>query len=600
MRFIKAVAANLVGTGIALAALFLFTMIIFGGIIARSTQKVQSVRSESILVVDIPAVIPEVVSGDPFAQAFGQESSFGLFDLTRAIERAAGDNRIKGLWIKSGALATPWASLQAVRRSISIFKASGKPVVASSPSFSMNEAGYFISSLADSVFADPHTMMEFNGIAMTVSFYADLFDRLDIHVDAVRAGTFKSALEPYTRTDLSDENREQLQRITDGIANTFVNAVAEDRGLTVSDIDGLMESHALMTASDALNAGLIDGIRYDDDIRSSLLETTGQELGETLRTTSIKSYVRDTPTNSNRGDSDVAVIYVVGTMMPGKSTDIPNPFLGGQTVGSDTFIRSIRKARLNKRTKAIVIRIDSPGGVVPAADAMLEEIRVAAREIPIIVSMGGVAASGGYWIATGAETIVAESLTITGSIGVFSLLIDTSEFMSNKIGITFDGVKSHPYADMMSGMRRLSAAETAMLQRTTDQVYESFLDLVAESRNLSIEDVDAVAQGRVWTGEDALAAGLIDEFGGLDDAIDIAAVAAGLPADEFRIRFYAAPKGFFARFTDPMVRAAAGWIISAAGYNPNTELAASLANLNEMMGYHGTVVARMPFDLQTH
>lgn len=601
MRFMTAVAANLVGTGVAIAGLFLISMIVIGGIIASSTPAVQPIRNGSVLLLDLSGTLPEVVSGDPLAQAFGQESAYGLFDLTQSIERAATDNRIKALWIRTGGLGTSWATLQSLRRAIETFKTSGKHVVASSPSFSINEGSYFVASLADSVYADPHAMIEFNGMALTVSFYADLLDRLDVRVEAIRAGTFKSAVEPYFRKDLSDENREQLQRLADNIADVFITAVSEDRGLSEEKINHLMETRALMTAQDAIEAGLVDGIKYDHEIQKSLLQATEQESDEQLRVTPIKSYVRESRSQSaNSKANDIAVVYVVGAMMPGRSSDVPNPLLGGNTVGSETFIRALRRARRNERTKAIVIRIDSPGGAVPAADAMLEEIRSAALDVPVVVSMGGVAASGGYWIAAGAETIVAESLSLTGSIGVFSLLFNTSEFMSGKLGITFDGVKTHPYADMMSGANQFSDAERAMLQRTTDHVYQSFLELVAESRDLTIEQVDAVAQGRVWTGADALEAGLIDDLGGLDLAIDYAATAAGLVSDDHRVRVYSTPRGFLDRLTQPGIRIAASLLLSATGMGPYQSIAGTANHLNDMIRYNGMPVARMPFDIQSN
>lgn len=599
MRFLTAVAANMLGTFIALGGVFIFGLIMMAVLIGSASRSAGPIRSDSVLLLDLSGTVPEVVSGDPFAQSFGGESAYGLYDLTESLKRAGSDDRIKALWLRTGNVSSSWASLQTIRRALTEFKESGKPIIASGKSFTLPEKALYLASVADSIFADPHTMVEMNGFAMTVEFYKNLLDRLHIKVEVVRAGTYKSAVEPFFRTNLSDNNRDQLQAILDDITDTFVWDVAESRGLEPEYIRRQMDNNGTITAKDALESGLLDGLRYDDEVRRSLALSAGLDPDDKLRTVSFNSYARDSRKSMKRGPDEVAVVYAVGSIMPGKSSDVPNPFLGGKTVGSETFMDAIRRARRSKRTKAIVIRINSPGGVAPAADAMLREIREAAQELPVVISMGDVAASGGYWMAMGSQTVVAEPLTLTGSIGVFSLMFNASGFMDETLGINYDGVKSGPYADMYSGLRSFSTEERAMLQRSTDQIYRAFLGLVADARDLEVDDVDRLAQGRVWTGMAAKERGLIDELGGLDRAIELAVEAAGIDADQLGIRVYSTPRGFLERFSQPLVRALVRVVFSVSGSDAANHLMKTSNHLSDLIGANGKVLARMPYLIET-
>ncbi len=596
LRFFSVVAASILGTLIALGVAG-FVLILFVVMMAAGADSAPPVRSESVLIVDLSRSVPEIVSGDPLAQSLAGEAPFGLLDLTQAIREAAEDRRITALWLRTGSLEIPWASLQAIRRSIVHFRESGKPVVASSKSFMMAENAYYLASAADSVFADPESMFELNGFSMTVSYYKDLLDRLGIEPQIVRAGTYKSAVEPFVRTDLSDENRIQLQAIIDDVMLEFTSVVSQARGMEATDISDRMRSNVIFSAREAFEAGLLDGLRYDDEIRQRIAQMAGLDQEERLREVSIRSYTRLTSRRARKGSGNIAVVFVDGGITAGTSSDVPNPILGGPTVGSETFIKAIRRARESKRTRAVVVRVNSPGGFAPAADAMLREIQRTAEDVPVVVSMGSLAASGGYWIATGAPTIVAESLTLTGSIGVFSLFFDTSKFFDEKLGITFDEVRTGPFSDMFSGLRSYTVEEEALLQRSTDDTYRSFLEKVAASRNLEIEQVDRLAQGRIWTGRAALENGLIDEIGGLDRAVAIAAEEAGLSAEDVRIRIFPAPKSFLERLTETF-GATIGRVVSRTQLDESDQrLLDTFRRLSAVLQASGSVQALMPYAL---
>ncbi len=599
LRFLSVVAASILGTLIAFGVAFLL-LIFFVMVMAAGADSSPSIRSGSVLVIDLSRPVPELVSGDPIAQSFAGEAPFGLFDLTRAIHGASGDRRISALWLRTGNTTTSWATLQAIRRSLVQFRESGKPVVASSKSFMMEESSYYLASAADSVFADPESMFEFNGFAVTVSHYKELLDRLGIEPQIVRAGSYKSAVEPFVRSNLSDENRLQLQAIVDDIMVEFVGAVGQSRGLEPTALSDRMRSDAIFSAREAVEAGLLDGLRFDDEIRDRIAEMADLDPEKRLREVSIHSYARLHSSRSRSGSGNIAVVYVDGGITPGASSDMPNPILGGSTVGSESFIKAIRQARKSKRTLAIVVRVNSPGGFAPAADAMLREIQRTAEDIPVVISMGDMAASGGYWIATGASTIVAESLTLTGSIGVFSLFFNTSEFFEKKLGVTFDEVGTGPYSDMFSGLRPYSRDEEALLQRSTDDTYHSFLEKVSASRDIPINDVDGLAQGRIWTGRAALEKGLIDEVGGLERAVAIAAENAGIEAGDIRIRILPTPRSFFERLNDAFASIFASVVSRAEPSGSEQILMNAIRRMTEVVRTSGSVQALMPYTLTIH
>jgi protease-4 len=539
MKFLKTLVASTLGSLLAIGVLLFFGFLFLFAIAAASDQR-PPVSTGSVMTIDLRGTLPEQVSGDPLTQLILGESAIDIHKLKNAIEAAADDSRIDGIWIRTGGMVSSWATLETLRRSLLQFKESGKGIVASSTVHFMTEAEYFVASVADSVFLDPEGVFEFNGFAFTSTFYGGLLDKLDVTVEVVRAGNFKSAVEPYTRTDMSEANKEQLQALVDGMDRSFVSSVAASRNMSEDQVRQLMDTDIMFFSRDALDKGLVDELLYEDEIQQMLRGWTGQDADEKLRTVSAANFASQI--RAPRATDKIAVVHITGMMIAGSGST--SPLGGGSVAASRTVAKSIQQARDRSGVKAMVIRVNSPGGFAPAGDAMLREIQRTAEKMPVIISMGDAAASGGYWIATGGEYIFAEKNTTTGSIGVFSVFFDTSDLLEDRLGITFDHVATGPSADMFSGVRGYSPAERAMMQRSTESTYTSFLEKVAESRSMTVDEVDAIAGGRVWTGEDALKIGLVDELGGLDAAIAYAAKRAELSPDDVQVVRYPGMKTF--------------------------------------------------------
>lgn len=590
MKFLKVLTASTLGALLAFAILSFFGFL-FLIALAAAGESQPPIRAGSVLVMDLSGAVPEQVSGDPLTQAFLDEAAYDLHDLRAALEEAATDSRIDALWIRPFNVTESWATMEAIRRSVEAFKASGKPVIASGRNFYMGESEYFLASAADSIYLDPEAIFEFNGFAMTSMFYKGLFDKLGVEPIIIRAGDYKGAVEPYTRSSLSPENREQLQAYVDDVESLFVGTVADARGLDAEAVESMMDHDVLFSSTDALKNGLVDGLLFSDQVKDRVAQAVGRDPGDDLPTVSMAGYAAQV----RRGSSSnrIAVVHIDGAIMAGSSEGgglVPS----GSMAGSDTIVKAIRAARERRGVQAMIVRIDSPGGLAPAADAMLREVEITAESMPVIISMGDVAASGGYWIATGGEHIVAESTTLTGSIGVFSMFFDISAPLEDRLGLSFDTVESGPSADMFSGYRTWTRAERAALERFTDLTYDAFLQKVAEARGMTKEDVHAIARGRVWTGTDAVDVGLVDELGGLDVAVQRAVEAAGMDPEDVMLVSYPSTPTFIEQLgmtSTVAARAVSTWF----GWAQQPE--AQLETLRAELMNHGQVQARMPWSV---
>ena len=596
MKFFSSLIASTLGALVAIGIVFFFFFLFFLVIVA-STDQVPSVRSGSVLVIQLNGDVPEVISGDPIAQTLGGEAPYSLFELTSALEKAASDHRIDGVWLQIQNVAASWATLEEVRDALLSFKQSGKPIFASSDDYMMTEAEYFLASAADFVSASKQAMFEFNGFHITVEFYKNLLDKLDVEPQLIRAGQYKSAGEPFIRDNLSEENAEQLQALLTTQNRFFMQALAKSRHMTEASLMNIASEEAIISAEQAFDVGLLDSLLYHDEVVSLIKERLGYDMDRDVTTTSIKSYVKVPASKAGlevNNQGEIAVVYAVGTIMSGSSTS--NPILG-TLLGAETFMKAMREARENSRVKAVVLRINSPGGSAAASDAMWREIALTAEEKPVIASMGDVAASGGYWIATAADTIVADPLTLTGSIGVFSLVFDLGGLFENKLGITYDAVRTSPYADLFSGVRPLSMQEQRLLQTMTDNTYQTFLEKISHSRGLDIDAIASIGQGRIWIGETAQEIGLVDELGDLNRALAIAAERVGMGEGPYRTRILPRPKTFVEQITTGLsVRAAETW--SRLGMSPTERLLLDQARTLHLLTLeHGTVQARLPVNL---
>ncbi len=533
--------ASLLGTLAALLLVVIGTTVAGFALIAAMAamgQTTPSLENDSFLVLDLDANIsdsPEQFNDSALADALMGNQGPAVLQLravTRALDRAATDKRITGLFI-TGALSpsdygSSFAALSEVRDAIERFKASGKPVRAYFVSLGTRE--FFLGSVANELILDPAGAVFVPGLASQPTFYAGAFERFGIGVQIVRVGKFKSAVEPYTRRDLSPESREQLQVLLNDLWGPLKTTIAQSRGLTPEAFQVLVDTNKAAQPEQALASGLVDRLAFRDEVLDELKSETGKDADDrTFRQISLAQYAHlaagDTPGNRERHDVDgsvrggVAVVYAEGAIVDGEG--------GIDEVGGDRFARELRRLRLDPDIKALVVRVNSPGGSVTASEHILRELRVAGERMPVVISMGGMAASGGYWISMHSNRIFAEPMTITGSIGVFGMLPNIQK-LGNDLGITWDTVKTGAMADMNTIARPKTEAEMALLQGIVDKTYQDFLTLVSDSRGLPVSAVNDIAQGRVWSGKRGAELGLVDEIGGLSEAIAYAAREADL------------------------------------------------------------------------
>jgi protease-4 len=551
MRFLSTLAASVIGTLLALG-LVVFFFVFFFFAISLSADQAPTVQPGSVLTVPLSGAIPERTADDPFQEAFGGGPGYDLRDLQTSLRKARSDSRIEAVWLRTKGLSAQWGTLEEVREAVKEVSASGTPVIASSEDFGMSEKSYFVASAADSIFVGPQSTFEYNGFANILPFFQNAFNKIGVEPQVVRAGKYKSAAETFVRSDLSDANREQLQALLTTTNTQFAEAIAADRSLSSASLKAMAREEPILTASAAMEEGLIDGIRYEDEVRATLRNATGQSAGTELSTVDLSKYKGVSASGagvSYTGTGTVDIVYAQGNIVPGEPDE--NPFAPEQqALGSTDLIDALETARTSASTQAVVLRINSPGGSASASEAMWRAVERTANEKPVIVSMGDVAASGGYYIAAAADTIVANPTTITGSIGVIGLLVDATELLEDKLGIMFDGVRTSSYADMFLPSQPLEEGERRLLGQYIDETYRTFLQRVAEGRAMDTSAVHDVAQGRVWSGVDAKEVGLVDTLGTLREAVAIAGEAAGLGDGPHQTRILPRPKTFFQRLNE--------------------------------------------------
>ncbi|MFB6247701.1 MAG: signal peptide peptidase SppA, partial [Salinibacter sp.] len=551
MRFLSTLTASVLGTLVAFG-LVVFFLFFFFFALALSGDTAPSVQPGSVLVLPIEGAIPERTTSDPVQQAFGEGPSYDLLDLQTALRNAGQDERIEAVWLRMKGTSASWGTLEEVRASVQALQKQGMPVIASSEEFGLGEKGYYVASAADSVFVGPQASFEYNGFASILAFFQNTFDKLQVEPEVVRAGKYKSAVEPFIRSDLSEANRKQLDALLSTVNTEFVTAVAGDRALSPDSLRQLAEDDALLRAEEAVDEGLIDGLRYEGEVRSLLRAELDLPSQADLPTITVSSYQQvpapDTGV-SFTGEGSVAIVYGQGNIVSGDPNQSPfGPT--SQVLGSTPVIKALNEARTSTSTQAVVLRINSPGGSAAASEALWRAAQRTAKAKPLIVSMGGVAASGGYYMAAPADTIVANATTTTGSIGVFGLLWNARGLFEDRLGVTFDDVTTSPYADLYTPTKPLAPSERRLLSRSIDSIYETFLRRVAAGRDMDTSAVHDVAQGRIWSGRDAEAVGLVDTLGTLQDAIAIAGRAADMGDGPYRTRILPRPKTFVERLNE--------------------------------------------------
>jgi len=524
--FLKNVLSTIVGVVLSVVVVvLLFIGIISIAISSFDNNKEGKVDSNSILKIDLTSPIVERASDNPFENLsfanMDPQKELELKSILDNIEKARIDDRIKGIYLNSPFVNGGLSQTEEIRNKLLNFKKSGKFIISYAESYS--QKGYYLSSVADEIYLNPEGVLELKGLSAQIMFYKGLLEKLDVDMQIIRHGKFKSAVEPFILDKMSKENREQISLLLTTISDNILDSIASQRGLTLSRVEELSDNLELNTADNCLENDFVDALIYQDELENKLKSKLGEE--EKLKLISLAKYSNAKVKKEGKISRDkIAIIYATGEINSGKG-DLKN-------IGSETTAKAIKKAREDKKVKAIVLRVNSPGGSALASDVIWRETILAKAEKPLVISMGDVAASGGYYIACSADTIVANPTTITGSIGVFGLIPNLQNFYKNKLGITIDTVNTHKYADM--GVNRaLSTFEKAKIKEAIEYIYSTFISHVAEGRNMSTAAVDDIGQGRVWTGYDAKHLGLVDVLGGLETAIDIAAKLAKL--SDYRI-----------------------------------------------------------------
>ncbi|WP_291912020.1 signal peptide peptidase SppA [Chitinophaga sp. CB10] len=581
MRFFKVFFAALLALIVFTAIGMITLMVLIGK--AITPEKV-SLSPNSVLVLETGQGFLEQEQSNPLAGYLGDLETDvpGLYEAIRLIDHAADDDNIKGIYLKINGNGNGFATNEELRKALLQFKKSGKFVYAYGEV--IDQGAYFLATAADKVYLNPHGGMDFRGFATEIMFLKGALDKLEIKPEIFYCGKFKSATEPLRETKMTDANREQTTLFLGQLYGNFLSGIAASRKIDTATLHRYANEALIQEPGDALKYKLVDGLKYDDEVTAELKSKLNIKSDDKINFVSLSKYDDATTLSNGDGDSKIAVIYAQGNIVSGE-TDKPN------FIASDNYVRDIRKVREDKNVKALVFRVNSGGGSALASEVIWRELSLTKKVKPVIVSMGDYAASGGYYISCMADSIFAEPNTLTGSIGVFGVMMNLSDFFKNKLGVTFDGVKTATYADLGSTGRPMTDAERQLIQNSVDATYATFKSRVAAGRKLPPAIVDSIAQGHVWSGTQALQLGLVDRLGGMDDALASAAKMAKL--SNFKITEYPDVKPSVSRLLRNMGDKVSARMVKkemgADEYKTYQELKA-------LKDLHGQVLARMPFD----
>ncbi|MBA4168683.1 MAG: signal peptide peptidase SppA [Chitinophagaceae bacterium] len=573
---------------LALVVFFIIVVALVSGMLAAVSSSVMSgkgtpIGDNAVLVLDLSDHFSEVAPPDPIGSLLGNDDSKipSLYDAVRMIGHAKNDASIKGIYIKCAENRNDFASSDELRNALMNFRSSGKFVYAYANN--MSQKGYYVANVATKLYLHPKGGLEWHGFAMEMPFIKGSLERLEIEPQIFYAGKFKSATEPLRETKMTDANRLQSNELLHDIYGQFLSKASQARNIDTALLHHYADSNALQFAADAFKYKMVDGLKYDDEVKDEIKAQLKLAKDAAVNFVSLGKY-SSAVTYKQDGADKIAVIYAEGNIVDGNGER--------NSIGGDTYRNYIRKARLDNSIKAIVIRVNSGGGSAMASEVMWREVELAKKTKPVIVSFGDVAASGGYYMSCAADSIFAQPNTITGSIGVFGLLPNFQKFFNNKLGVTFDEVHTSPDANFMSITRPLSASQRKAIQDGIDTTYLQFKTRVAEGRKKSVDYIDSIAQGRVWSGSRALELGLVDRIGGIGDAIAAAAKKARI--NDYRLREYPAKQGVLDMFikdkTESEKDAAIKEKLGVEGYKTYT----AIRNMKQFMG---KVQARMPFEI---
>lgn len=587
-QFFKFMFASMLGTILTFIIFFFIMMGVLVFLLSFSKEEVAIVPDNCLLHLKFTDPILDRSSKDPISlydfSSMSLKEKLGLNDILKNIEKAKNDTKIRGIYLDLSIIPSGIATIEEIRNSLTKFKESGKFIISYSNAYT--QGTYYLASVSDKIFLNPDGFILFKGLNAQVTFFKGALDKLDIEPQIIRQGKYKSAIEPYINEKLSEANKEQLQMLVNSFWGNILDAISTSRKIPVDKLNLLADNLPLRSAEDALKNNFVDDLMYKDELLDALHALLSIPDVKKIQSISLEKYnyaPLTTPKKKYTRDK-IAVIYALGTIIQGKGDD--------QTIGSEKISQTIRDARKNKSVKAIVLRVNSPGGDFLASEIIWREMKLARNEKPVIVSMGGVAASGGYLISSPATKILADPTTVTGSIGAYGIIPNFQKFLNN-LGITFDNVKTNKNADFFNLVEPLTDFQKSLLDKEIERIYKQFVKQVAEDRNMTIEQVNEIGQGRIWSGADALKIGLIDEFGGLEQAIQTAADLAEL--DNYRI--ISLPKQ-----KDPLVQLMEDFL----GGNTSTLIKSELGNnykyyeylktMSQMKGAH----LRMPYEIEIY
>ncbi len=574
--------------GIILTSILMF-LILMGGIGAMISSQDQPVKIDehTVLHMELSSPIADRSNKNPMENfdfgTFKPVNQLGLNDILGNIKKAKNDPNVDGIYLDFTMIPAGIATIEEIRSALIDFKASGKFIVSYSDSYT--QSTYYLASVADKVYLNPEGLLMWVGLRSEIMFFKEALEKIGIEPQIIRHGKFKSAVEPFMYNQMSEENREQIMTYTGSIWDHMLSGIANERNLSVDQLNEMADNLVLNNAVEALEKGLVDGLKYKDEILAELKELTEKEEKDDIKSVSLAKYTKVPRERKSLEKNKIAVVYASGSVIMGEGAE--------GTIGSDRISRAIREARKDSTIKAIVFRVNSGGGSALASEVIWREVKLAQQVKPVIASLGDVAASGGYYIVAPAEKIVASPNTITGSIGVFGMIPNGKELLNDKLGIHVDVAKTNKHADIYSFSRPLSAKEKEVIQLNIEGVYETFITHVAEGRNMTKEDVDEIGQGRVWSGANAIEIGLIDEFGGLDKAIEIAAQTADL--EKYRVVDYPKLKDPFQQILEDLQGNVKASILKNELGN-EYRYYQNLQNIKNLQG----IQARIPYDIEIY
>ncbi len=541
LSFLKYSFATVVG-------ICLFFLFFFGIAFLFVPSGKPSTKDNSVLELKLSEAILEQSAENPLEDldlpiSTGEKSGVGLIEIKKAIRHAIKDNKIKGIVLRMSGVNAGFATMQEVREVLLEFKEKSKKFIyAYSDSYS--EGAYYLASVADKIYLNPQGDLEMNGLVTQPTFFKGTLEKLEIKPEIFKVGTFKSAVEPFLLDKMSDASREQTTSFLNSIYNFYLTNVGKSRNIAVEKLKMISDSMLVREPKDALTHGLVTHVAYFDEFDDMIRKELKVEEKEKINKVTLRKYIEIAESGEYKSSSNkIAIIVGQGEISTGMNE-------GG--IGSDMIVAELRKARKDKEVKAIVLRINSPGGSALASDIMWREIQITKKVKPVIASMGDYAASGGYYMAMGCDAIVAQPNTLTGSIGVFGMMFYTGEMFKNKLGMTFDEVATGKFSGLGNPNKLMTKEERDIIQKSVEKIYEEFTTKAAEGRKMNVEDLKKIASGRVWTGEQGKANGLVDKLGNFEDAIALAAEKAKLKKDDYKLKYYPTKKDFFSKISEKL------------------------------------------------